>query len=60
VSWTLTTTGGGGFEKGMILDISGKQHKILRVVSASEVVVRRTFRQWLSDVWNVVFFWVFD
>jgi hypothetical protein len=60
VSFTLTTSGGTGFEKGMILDINGRWYKIVRVVSASEVVVRRTFRQWLSDVWDAIFFWVFD
>lgn len=60
MSFTLTTSGMPGVEKGMIVEIGGKYHVVVRMVDASTAILRRTFRQWLSDVWDVIFFWVFD
>jgi hypothetical protein len=59
VSAEITTGNPHGMEPGMTVVTDGKEFKVIAVPSRTTFVIRRTFRQWLSDAWDVVFFWWF-
>jgi len=41
-----------GLAKGQVLDISGKGYRILKVVSATELLVDRPWWMWFADRWD--------
>lgn len=56
VTMSLTMTSNLGVRKGDVLLVGrNRRYKVLEVVSHTEVRIRRTFGQWLKDLWAQLF-----
>jgi len=48
----VTTPASHGFSSGEKINLNGKHHIITRIISRTQFEVRRTFWQWVKDLWN--------